>query len=55
MVTGDYRVIATTGNGLAATFIIKVGIHLQQSIIPKSGDRFFGEPGAGARRQGVAS
>ena len=35
------------------TFIIKAGIHIRQSVIPKSGDRFIGEPGAVLDGQGV--
>jgi parallel beta-helix repeat protein len=35
------------------TFILQAGTHLQQSVIPKSGDRFIGEPGAILDGQGV--
>jgi parallel beta-helix repeat protein len=79
-VTGDYRVIARAGEGLAdtavvllgvmispgqgiqatvdasppgTTFILKAGLHSQQTIIPRSDDRFIGEPGAVLDGQGL--
>ena len=41
-------------NPAGTTFIIKAGTHIRQSVIPKSGDRFFGEPGAVLDGQDVA-
>jgi parallel beta-helix repeat protein len=41
-------------NPIGTTFILKAGTHIQQSVVPKSGDRFFGEPGAVLDGQGVA-
>ncbi len=41
-------------NPIGTTFIIKAGTHIRQSVIPKSGDRFIGEPGAVLDGQGVA-
>ena len=35
-----------TANPAGTTFILKAGTHVRQSVIPKSGDRFIGEPGA---------
>jgi parallel beta-helix repeat protein len=32
-------------NPAGTTYLLKTGTHLQQSVIPKSGDRFIGEPG----------
>ncbi len=40
-------------NPAGTTFILKAGTHIRQSVIPKSGDRFFGEPGAVLDGQGV--
>jgi parallel beta-helix repeat protein len=37
------------------TFILKAGTHLRQNVIPKSGDRFIGEPGAVLDGQGVTA
>jgi parallel beta-helix repeat protein len=36
------------------TFILKAGTHVRQSVIPKSGDRFIGEPGTVLDGQNVA-
>ena len=40
-------------NAAGTTFILKAGTHIRQSVIPKSGNRFFGEPGAVLDGQGV--
>ncbi|CAN5152946.1 hypothetical protein BH23GEM2_BH23GEM2_11720 [soil metagenome] len=37
---------AVNANGAGTTFIIKAGVHRLQSITPKSGNTFWGEPGA---------
>jgi parallel beta-helix repeat protein len=43
-----------TANPAGTTFFIKAGTHIRQSIIPKSGDSFIGEPGAVLDGQEVA-
>ncbi len=40
-------------NPAGTTFILKAGTHVRQSVIPKSGDRFIGEPGAVLDGQGA--
>ena len=40
-------------NPAGTTFILKAGTHIRQSVIPKSGNRFIGEPGAVLDGQGV--
>lgn len=37
---------AVNANPTGTTFIIKTGTHTQQSVVPKSGNVFHGEPGA---------
>jgi parallel beta-helix repeat protein len=37
---------AVNANGAGTTFIIKAGVHRLQSVTPKSGNTFWGEPGA---------
>jgi parallel beta-helix repeat protein len=37
---------AVSANPNGTTFIIKAGTHVNQSVTPKDGDRFIGEPGA---------
>ncbi|HEV7991879.1 MAG TPA: ricin-type beta-trefoil lectin domain protein [Gemmatimonadaceae bacterium] len=44
---------AVNANPAGATFILKAGTHTRQSVIPKSGNRFIGEPGAILDGQGV--
>jgi parallel beta-helix repeat protein len=44
---------AVNANAPGATFIIKAGTHTRQSVIPKSGNSFIGEPGAVLDGQGV--
>jgi parallel beta-helix repeat protein len=41
-------------NPAGATFILKSGTHSPRNIIPKSGDRFIGEPGAVLDGQGLS-
>jgi parallel beta-helix repeat protein len=41
-------------NPAGTTYLLKAGIHVQQSVIPKSGDRFIGEPGTVLDGQRVA-
>lgn len=43
---GDDIQTAVNNNPLGTTFIIKAGIHRMQQVIPRSGDKFEGEPGA---------
>ena len=40
-------------NPPGTTFVLKAGTHLRQSVIPKSGNHFIGEPGAVLDGQGV--
>jgi parallel beta-helix repeat protein len=42
-----------TANPGGTTFILKAGTHTGQSVVPKSGDSFIGEPGAVLDGQGV--
>jgi parallel beta-helix repeat protein len=44
---------AVAASPAGTTFILKAGTYLQQSIIPKSGDRFVGEPGTVLDGQGA--
>lgn len=45
---------AVNANPGGTTFILKAGTHTRQSVIPKSGDVFQGEPGTVLDGQGVA-
>jgi parallel beta-helix repeat protein len=45
---------AVNANPGGTTFILKAGTHVRQSVIPKSGDVFVGEPGAVLDGQGAA-
>ena len=45
---------AVNANPTGTTFILKAGTHVRQSVIPKSGDRFFGEAGTVLDGQNVA-
>jgi parallel beta-helix repeat protein len=45
---------AVNANPAGTTFILKAGTHTRQSVIPKSGDVFLGEPGTVLDGQGVA-
>jgi parallel beta-helix repeat protein len=45
---------AVNANPGGTTFILKSGTHVRQSVIPKSGDRFFGEAGTVLDGQKVA-
>jgi parallel beta-helix repeat protein len=45
---------AVNANPTGTTFVIKAGTHTRQSVIPKSGDVFQGEPGTVLDGQGVA-
>jgi len=42
-------------NPAGTTFILKAGTHLRRTVIPKTGDRFIGEPGAVLDGQGVTT
>ena len=43
---GDDIQSAVDSNPTGTTFIIKAGVHRFQSVVPKDGDSFIGEPGA---------
>ncbi len=45
---------AVNANPTGTTFILKAGTHTRQSVIPKSGDVFQGEPGTVLDGQGAA-
>ena len=46
---------AVDANPAGTTFIIKAGIHTQQSVTPKNTQRFTGEPGAILDGQGITA
>ncbi|MPZ48143.1 MAG: hypothetical protein GEU75_02330 [Dehalococcoidia bacterium] len=43
---GDNIQAAVSANPEGATFIIRAGVHIRQSVVPKAGQSFIGEPGA---------
>lgn len=46
---------AVNGNPASTTFCLKAGTYTQQTVVPKSGDRFLGEPGVVMDGQGVTA
>jgi parallel beta-helix repeat protein len=45
---------AVNANPAGTRFLVEAGTHIRQSVIPKSGDHFIGEPGTVLDGQGVA-